>query len=167
MSKETPVENVLLERLLFGFFASVPVSIAIAEPLGFLCALVWCWRLRHRAERQALLASPFFIPVFAVVIMALLASCWGLRPMVSLGRVHRLFLLAVIFAVGSVFGNGSGRVKALQKLIWAYILGACALAVYDLIRVPVQVLHGMAYFDAGNMRDRSGATPSSCMGSTL
>lgn len=145
--------NSLMAYLAIGIFASIPVSIAIAEPLIFLCVLLWFIELRRPETRKGLVHSPYFVPVLAFVGIALFASAIGPRPATSLSRCHRLLILPLIFVVESLFGSDGRSRFNMEHLAWAFICGAVVLALYDMVRVPVQLAKGRELFDTGNMRD--------------
>ena len=141
--------------LLFAF--CIPLTISLAEPLGFLSLAVFAATLRHRAVRAAFMQNPLLIPMGVFVFVAIIISLgWGVRPERSASKFHRLLLLMSCFALqASVVcnGNAASTRRNLYRLVVAYLAGCTVLGGYDLVRVPLHALRGGDIYDAGNMRD--------------
>ena len=135
-----------------AFAVSLPISISIAEGLLFLALPLWLvivWQGRDHSFRL----NPFRWPVLAFSSLAILSILWSLHPSISLHRIHRLLLLAPIFMVTAAISNGEDWSRWARRMVGLFILGSSVLGLYDLFRVPYQVIHGTALFDTGNMRD--------------
>ena len=79
-------EQQVLQGLLLGCVATIPLSIALAEALAYV-ALAWAMAgLRHREENWR--RCPLFWPVVIFVVVAVFSSLWGFRPVVALARTH-------------------------------------------------------------------------------
>jgi len=146
-------EGKFLRWLLLAFAFTLPISIALAEPLAFGAFGVWVYRLIKRGA-GGVSRNPYFWPVLAFSGVAIVVSVFGIRPGISIGKCHRLLILGMILMMGSEFSTR--REGGWKNVIWAAVLfiSACALrGVYHSIYVPVMVSRGMALFDTGNMRD--------------
>jgi O-antigen ligase len=143
----------LLQILLLGFSVALPISISAAQPLAFLAIPVWVYGLVSRKDKS-FLQCPYFWPVAVFSTIALLSSIWGVRPEVSLPKCHRLFLLLVIFMMGSAFrpDYADGWKKARLAAV-LFIVGTTLRAAYDVVRVIVEVGRGAHIYNTGNMRD--------------
>lgn len=142
----------LLRLLTAAFAVSLPISISLAETSLFLALPVWAidaWQRRGRSVYR----NPFLWPVLAFAVLAMFSILWSLHPAISLHRIHRLLLLGSIFIIASTVSEGRAGLLRARNLVGLFILGSSALGLYDLIRVPIQVMSGMALFDTGNMRD--------------
>ncbi|MBU0677147.1 MAG: O-antigen ligase family protein, partial [Verrucomicrobia bacterium] len=139
--------------LLIVFAATLPISIALAEPAAMILAVLCLYGVFAGKDRCVMKESLFrLIVLFAGV--AVLTSLQGNDPVHSLSKIHRLLLPLCVFPlVALVRGYRKERSRDLIVLIGCYIGGASVLAVYDLVRVPLQVSHGTDLYDAGNMRD--------------
>ncbi|MFH0952722.1 MAG: O-antigen ligase family protein [Verrucomicrobiota bacterium] len=143
----------LLQGLLLAFAFCLPLSIALAEPLAFLAVPVWLYGwLRRRGS--AIARCPYAWPVLFFLAAALVSAFWGVRPLVSLAKCHRLFLLFIIFMMPAAFPPGRlDSLRRAKQAVFVFV-AACALrGLYDVVRVPVLVGRGMSLFDTGNMRD--------------
>jgi len=159
-------EHRLVRVLIYLFAFSVPLSIAIAEPLAYLILAAWGWgRLRRgpTPSGSCVLLMPFL--VFCVI--AMLSSMIGIRPALSLEKGTRLLLfapmLALPWAAGDLFRVEARRV--VYRVVMCFLVAATLLAAYDAIRIPAMVLHksltssGLSWqvpalwFAQGNMRD--------------
>ena len=142
----------LLRALVAAFAVSLPISISIAEAALFLALPFWLvmvWRRRDRSFLQ----HPFLWPVLAFAGLAVFSILWSLHPSISLHRSHRLFLLASIFMITMTVSDGESGVWRAKGLVGLFILGSSILGLFDLVRIPFQVMRGVALFDTGNMRD--------------
>jgi O-antigen ligase len=143
----------LLQILLPGFALALPLSISLAELLVFLAIPLWVYNLISRRD-ASFSQCPYFWPVAIFAVIALLSSLWGVRPEVSLPKCHRLFLLLIIFMMGTVFrpdregGWGKARLS-----VGFFVAGTTVRAIYDVVRVAVEVGRGVQIYDTGNMRD--------------
>lgn len=143
----------VLQVLLLGFALALPISISAAQPLAFLAIPLWVCGLLYRRD-ASFLRCPYFWPVVVFAVIALLSSMWGVRPEVSLPKCHRLFLLLVIFMMGSAFRTDrEGGWKKARLSAVLFIVGTTLRAAYDVVRVIVEVGRGVHIYDTGNMRD--------------
>jgi len=139
--------------LLLLFACSLPISISLAELFAYLAIFNWAFLMGARRD-WSWMRSPLFWPAAAFAALALLSACWGLRPLETLDKSSRLLFLALIFAIGTVFNDVSGgEWHPGFPLVAAYVGGTALLGVIDLVRVPWEMLHGVALYDTGNMRD--------------
>ena len=153
LSENAAWHEKLLQGLLLAFALALPISISLAQPLIFLAIPFWLFDLVRRRDMSPL-QCPYFWPVAVFSVIALLSSVWGVRPEISLPKCHRLLLLLLIFMMGSAFrpDRAGGWEKARLAVI-LFIAGITMRAVYDVIRVVVQVERGVDLYDTGNMRD--------------
>lgn len=140
--------------LLWAF--ALPLSIAVAEPFAFLSIAAWLYiaTVRRRGF-PGLRRCGLLLPLMLYIVIAVLASSWGVRPSVSFSKMHRLVLLLLVFAVGEAIRSwqANGARQVLARPVYFFVSGAALLALYDLVRVPVECMQGTALFDTGNMRD--------------
>jgi O-antigen ligase len=152
----------ILQLLLLSFSLTLPISISLAEPLVFLAIPLWVYGLISRRD-ASLFQCPYFWPVAIFALIALLSSLWGVRPEVSLMKCHRLFLLSVVFMMGTAFRpdceNGWEKVRLSVVL---FVAGTTLRAIYDVVRVAIEVGRGVPLYDTGNMRDPQMYLVSSC-----
>ena len=87
----------LAAALLFGFVASLQISIAVANIL--LSALLVCWIAIHVRDRRWPSAPVFFVPLTAYGAMTLVSSVLSSNPGISLLDSRQLVLFAVVPAV--------------------------------------------------------------------
>lgn len=143
----------LLQVLLLGFTLALPISISVAQPLVFLAIPLWVYGLVSRKD-TSFSQCPYFWPVAVFSVIALLSSVWGVRPEVSLPKCHRLLFLLVIFMMGSAFRpDREGGWKKARLSAVLFVVGTTLRAVYDVVRVVVEVACGVQIYDTGNMRD--------------
>jgi len=143
----------LLQALVLGFALALPISISVAQPLAFLAIPLWVYGLASRRD-TSFLQCPYFWPVAVFTVIALLSSMWGVRPEISLPKCHRLFLLLVIFMMGSAFRpDRKGGWKIARLSVVLFVVGTTLRAAYDIVRVIVEVGRGVQIYDTGNMRD--------------
>lgn len=139
-----------LRVLLPAFAFALPISIALAEPLAFLVVFLWVADLIRQRRLRSVVGSPLFWPAAAFLVIALLASAFGVRPEVSFSKSHRLILVAVCFAVADACGRKT--VPASRLIAW--FVAACALrGLYQVGVVLVALRRGADLFDTGSMRD--------------
>lgn len=135
--------------LLLAAFA-IPISIAAAEPLVLVAIPVWLVGAIRARRRPAWSWQAVGLLVFASA--AIIASLHGLHPALSVSKLHRLLLFLLIFMVPAAVPEGR-RSRYAATLATAFIAGTAVLGLYDLVRVPLEVRGGTAFFDTGNMRD--------------
>jgi hypothetical protein len=146
----------VLEYLLIALAFSIPLSISVAEPLAFLAVGVWGVTLRHRERRDLLRTNVLLIPLAAFILYTVIFSLgWGVRPLRSLDKFHRLLflLLPFIAEAGLLRRLPHCSEQKLREALLAFVAGATLLGLYDLVRVPLYAVNGGDLYDAGNMRD--------------
>lgn len=132
-----------------GAFA-LPLSLVGAQV--FLYAAVLSWLVEAvRARRAPELRSGLLLGG-ALYAAAAIASIWlGLRPEMTVARLHRLLLILLIPAVLRAARGREALPAALGLLLAA---GTALRGLYDLGRFPVHVwVHHRNIPDFGNMRD--------------
>jgi len=146
----------LLKYCLVLLAFSLPISISVAEPFAFLSILCWFVCLRKKEFRTVVRSNPLLLPVALFVLVAIVVSLfWGLRPLTSLDKFHRLSFLLLAFAVEAGLTRKETQCT-LDKVMWtvtAFFAGCTVLGAYDLVRVPLYAYNGGDIYDAGNMRD--------------
>ena len=153
----------LLGVLLSGFALALPISISLAELLVFVAIPFWVYGLISRRD-TSFFQCPYFWSVAIFAVIALLSSQWGVRPEVSLPKCHRLFLLLIIFMIGTVFRpDREGGWKKVRLSVVLFVVGTTVRAIYDVVRVAVEVGRGIQIYDTGNMRDPQMYMASLCL----
>jgi O-antigen ligase len=92
-----PALNRIAAALLFGFVASLQISIAAAGVL--LTAMLVCWVAMLIHERQSPSAPAFFIPLAAYGVITLISSAFSTDRVTSFTDSKQLVLLAIVPAV--------------------------------------------------------------------
>jgi len=138
--------------ILFAFI--LPISIA-AETLIFCCLAIWLYSVvrNPRARWPAIRGNPYFIPIIAFGIVALLTVFWSVRPAETLQRVHRLLIPWMILLMADLYRRPSPRTYGVLEPLFAFIGGCAVLGLYDLFRIPRSGFSAEALFHAGTMRD--------------
>lgn len=134
----------------------MPLSISISQPLAFAAIPLWLIGLWKGRRLRAVRACPYFWPIVAFSVVALVVSALGVRAGHSLGKCHRLLMLAIPFMLCDAFredASEGGKWLGLEQVTLALLAGVCLLGLYDVVRVPLAMWHGTRLFDAGNMRD--------------
>ncbi|MFH0879958.1 MAG: O-antigen ligase family protein [Lentisphaerota bacterium] len=139
----------ILRFLLLGFAFSCPLSIALSELFAYLALALWVFKVLY-FRNFTFVRNPFLVPIFLFAGVAIYASVNGIRPDVSLDKIHRLSLLALIFLLAESFP--AGRQNGARVMMF-YLAGCTGLGLLDLIRVPWEVHTGVSLYDTGNMRD--------------
>lgn len=138
--------------LLLVFALSLPLSIVVAEPAAFLAFGVGClWMGRAGGSWKP---SPLVWPVGLFAFVVVCSVGWSVRPELSMKKLPLLLLLPAIFLLPATIRTEHEDQEGLGwKYLLAFVAGATLLAVYDLVRVPLEVRAGVPLFDTGNMRD--------------
>lgn len=136
-------------RLLPAYAFAVPVSIALAEPIGFIVIALWLYRT-IRTRDDTVFRNPLFLPIFAFTLIALVSIPFSVRPLISLGKCHRLLLAMVVFAIGTATQR---RESGVSVMVWLFALACSLRAIYHVGYIVVSMRRGMDVFDTGNMRD--------------
>ena len=110
----TPGLDKLAAALLFGFVASLQISIAAAGIL--LSAMLVCWVAMLVADRRWPSAPAFFIPLAAYGAMTLISSVFSSDRQTSLIDSKQLVLLAIVPAVYEI-ARGKRAVTALDVIV--------------------------------------------------
>ena len=142
-------DDKLLSFLLPAFAFAVPISIALAEPIGFVVIAAWFYRA-IRLRDATVFRNPFFFPIVTFAFIAAVSVFFSVRPFVTLDKCHRLLLSAVVFAIGCM---KDGKADAVPRLAWLFTLGCSLRAIYHVGYVFVSVRRGVEIFETGNMRD--------------
>ena len=146
-----------LRSLLLLYALALPLSIAVAEPLVFLTVPFFLLGFRGTTFSLSRSSSPYVLWVLAFAAWATLSLFWSTRPGLSASKLHRLLTLTTIGSIPFAFGGrGSHEEVASRSVTTAvrlFVLGATLLSVYDIFRIPQEVLQGTPIYDTGNMRD--------------
>ena len=139
--------------LLLALAASLPLSIAAAQVFAYPAVALWVVRCARR-RFAGWWRHPFARPVTMFALAAVAASAFGVRPSHALLKCHRLLLFGLIFAAAGAGGaDVAARRTFAARLVLAFAAGTSALAVYDLVRIPIGLQAGRSLIDLGNMRD--------------
>ncbi len=130
----TPGLDKLAAALLFGFVASLQVSIAAAGIL--LSAMLVCWVAMLVADRRWPSAPAFFIPLAAYGAMTLVSSVFSSDRMTSLIDSKQLVLLAIVPAVYEI-----ARGKRAVTVIDVIVSVGAASAAFGIIQ------YGLLHYD--------------------
>jgi O-antigen ligase len=138
MSAARPHTTPALERvtggLLFGFVATLQVSIALAQIL--LAAMCVSWIALRIQDRTRPVAPPFFGALLAYGALTLVSAAFSVDPMASLIDSKQLVLLAIVPAVYDI-ARGSRASTVVDVII---SVGA-ASAVYGIVQ------YGLLHYD--------------------
>ena len=144
----------LSDWLLSAFAFSLPLTISVAEPVLFALILaVAASRWRRPAGLRACPGRPYLWPVGTFVALAVLSILWSVRPEISLGRVHRLLMPGMIFAVACICRDREETPRGITEPVAMFLAGCTVLALYDIVRIPRAAVQEGALAAAGNMRD--------------
>ncbi len=130
----TPGLDKLAAALLFGFVASLQVSIAAAGIL--LSAMLVCWVAILVTERRWPSAPAFFIPLAAYGAMTLISSVFSSDRVTSLTDSKQLVLLAIVPAVYEI-----ARGKRAVNVIDVIVSVGAASAAFGIIQ------YGLLHYD--------------------
>ena len=130
----TPGLEKVAVALLFGFVASLQVSIAAADIL--LSAMLVCWVAMLVADRRWPAAPAFFIPLAAYGAMTLISSLFSSDRMTSLIDSKQLVLLAIVPAVYEI-----ARGKRAATVIDVIVSVGAASAAFGIIQ------YGLLHYD--------------------
>jgi len=130
----TPGLEKVAVALLFGFVASLQVSIAAADIL--LSAMLVCWVAMLVADRRRPAAPAFFIPLAAYGAMTLISSLFSSDRMTSLIDSKQLVLLAIVPAVYEI-----ARGKRAATVIDVIVSVGAASAAFGIIQ------YGLLHYD--------------------
>ena len=144
----TPGLEKLAAALLFGFVASLQISIAAAGIL--LSAMIVCWVAMLVADRRWPAAPAFFIPLAAYGAMTLISSLFSSDRMTSLIDSKQLVLLAIVPAVYEI-----ARGKRASTVIDVIVSVGAASAAFGIIQ------YGLLHYD--NLGQRPQGTMSHYM----
>jgi O-antigen ligase len=144
-----PPQTALLTLLSLGLLI-LPVSNAVGQIplyLAALTALVLALR-----TRSSLLTAPavLFTAAFALILLA--SAFISIRLDNTLDKFNRLLLFPLLLAVPLACGGANQR-SSLLRLFQALLAGVVILALYDLVRIPLEVRAGTPLFHTGNMTD--------------
>ncbi|NCD33601.1 MAG: hypothetical protein EOL87_09345 [Spartobacteria bacterium] len=143
---------------IMGCTLFLPLSVAVTEPLVFLSVLVLVLlSIREPSVWPALRSNVLLIPVVLFVGVTVVVSLlWGVRPLQSVSKFHRLLFLGLVWAVPLADRFYADRRSSLfwaKRLAFCFVVGTTVLGLFDLVRIPWLTLQGGDLFDAGNMRD--------------
>ena len=142
----------LLAVLLLGFAFFLPISLSVAQPFAYLAVPVWVVLVAKGAEKP--LRNPLFWPMLIFVVLLLLGSLFGPRPMFSIMRSRRILLMSLVFMMGAVFQlQSSDARRSLWTPLLLFMFGSTLLGLSEWVRIPLQLRAGQALYDLGNMRD--------------
>ena len=130
----TPGLNKLAAALLFGFVASLQISIAAAGIL--LSAMLVCWVAMLVSDRRWPSAPAFFIPLAAYGAMTLISSVFSSDRVTSLIDSKQLVLLAIVPAVYEI-----ARGKRAISVIDVIVSVGAASAAFGIIQ------YGLLHYD--------------------
>lgn len=158
MKARLPTVEEALRAALLGWAFTLPISITLAQTLFFGAAVplavaaAWKRKIAFRPR-----ACPLFGPVLLFSAVAVAASAWGVRPLHSLMKCHRLLMLAIPFLLGGAFEASLAEARAgasrAEHALAAFGAGVAGLGLYDLVRFPLRMWQGERLYDLGNMRD--------------
>lgn len=144
-------DALVLLVLAFSFF--LPLSISVAQPFAYVAVGLWLVGLK-KGRWASPRGSPFVWPVALFFVVVLVAALAGPRPEFTIPRSRRFLLLPMIFIMGGLFEPvvRDSRRSILAPLLM-FVAGSSLLGLWDSVRVPLEVSHGIGLYDAGNMRD--------------
>jgi O-antigen ligase len=145
----------------------LPISIVLVQFFAYLGVLIWlaCCVLDRR---RAFVWTPLFTWALIFVLLVGVGILTGERAERSVHKAHRLLLLLLLVAVPATL---SIRPEWIKTWFVAFVVGVSGLALYDLVRIPLewraavaalpagteagayQEAVALALYDQGNMRD--------------
>jgi hypothetical protein len=147
-------QRTLLEWGVLTFAFSLPLTIAVAEPLVFLLILgAGIQGMQSRGEGPRMRWHPFLWPVAAFVLIAGATALWSVRPELSLSRMHRLLIPGMIFIVAAIYGRGAASPFRVMEPAVFFLAGCTLLSLHDIVHIPRAALAGASLESQGNMRD--------------
>lgn len=139
----------VVRYLFFAFAALLPVSNAAADfalfPLLILGLAAPLWHLRGYEFRGS-----YVVPVVLFVLVVVTSVFWGLNPSATLGKLHRLAFLLLIFQAPAFLGED----KEGAGWRWAgvfLIFGSAVRGLYDSGIIVWTAIQGESIYDAGSM----------------
>ncbi len=126
-------------RALWAFAFALPLSIAAGQ-ICLVTALVLWIATEIRSPRRGRI-NPF-TPLFALfALWAIWVSVHGGRPIASVPKLHRLAWFLLIYLVPAAAARSpDGPWPTLRGIASALMVGACARAAYDVVRIPLALL---------------------------
>lgn len=134
--------------ILWAFAFTLPISHGLSEIFLFT-AIFFSVMQAFRGGHQFDWRTKITVPVALYAMAALAGIIFSSRFGVSIGKVHRLFFLLLIFMIPGTFAARS--INDLFGLIFSYVAGASTNAVYDIIRISNHSIKGGNIYDAGSM----------------
>lgn len=141
-----PLRITLCDILCLGLLL-LPVSNAVGQIPLYLGA-VWGLVLALRQKINWARPGIWLAAGFAIILIA--SVFYSVRPGNSLSKINRLLLFPLILAVPLACPPPNTR-KNLLRLFAAALAGVILLALYDFIRIPLEVRSGTPLFHTGNM----------------
>jgi hypothetical protein len=112
----------------------LPLSNAVGQ-IPLYLASVW-WTVR--AFRQGTPVSKVSLVFLAgYVLIVLVSLTYAVRPMNGIGKLNRFLLFPIALAVPALVAGSEDK---RWRLVASFLFGAALLGVYDLIRIPWQVV---------------------------
>lgn len=133
------------------FALALPISIALAEPLGYLSIVAAAFVFLRFRNTRVFHWHPVCWPMLAFAVIAAMSAVYSIRPSVSAAKLPRLLLMGLVPVIG---GLSFGRDSKLATSLAVWFIAGCALrAAYHLAYVLVRFRSETNPFDVGNMRD--------------
>lgn len=136
----------LIDLLCLGFIL-LPVSNSVGQVPLYIAGV---WGLIAACRGQVHLKRPEILLAALFALILVLSTFTSVRPGNSLSKLNRLLLFPILIAVPCACRIPDPRTQLL-KLFKAAVLGVVLLALYDLVRIPLEVRAGTPLFHTGNM----------------
>lgn len=151
--KQTLRTNPMLPLLALGLFL-LPLSNAIGQVPLYLVAVHWgVEALRGRRMPPDRLSLIFLAGFALLILLSIPIASFVAHTDVSrvYSKLNRLLMLPLVFAIPALCGHGEKRLQNLSVLMIAPVLGIVPLALYDFVRIPLEMRDGSPLFHTGNM----------------
>lgn len=119
----------------------LPVTNSAGQIPLYMASMMWlvqAFRRREKVDRIPLM----FLLIYACIILATLF--YGVRPAYTVSKLNRLLLFPLVFAVPCALKRGPGPRENLSALLLAAVIGMSLMAVYDLVRMPLEIREQVA-----------------------
>jgi len=140
-------QNPLLGLLCLALLL-LPVTNSLGQIPLYLASVLWSvksFRNKPAMNRTTLL----FVGFYALIIIATLF--YGVRPALTLDKLNRLLLFPLVFVLPCAIRKDASPKENLGMLFLAAACGAAIMAVYDMIRIPLEMRAGTPFFHTGSM----------------
>lgn len=162
----------VMDYLLMAFAFFLPISIALTQAPAYLVSIL-ALIVGARAVIHWKPLRPVLWMALGFALFAIASTMWSIRPGLTLSKLDRFLLLALLVAIPWCGGQAScGNEKWAARILICFLAGVTVQALMDLIQLPWHFLQATSahdalvqagelsrrarrptLFDMGNMRD--------------